>query len=54
MYSLINFFHRFYLDFSIMIIILDEFWSFVDKYPLNRAASFLPRLLFVIKLESDG
>jgi len=52
MHSLIYFCHRVYLDFSMIIIILDEYRSIVDGYTLNRATSFLPRVLFVVKLEN--
>ena len=54
MMTLIHFILRFYLDCLFVIIILYEMWGIVKRYPLDRATSLLPRVLFVIELESYG
>ena len=48
------FVHWVNLDFSIVVIVLDEYRGIVDKCPLDRAARLLPRLLLVIELEGDA
>ena len=54
MQSLISFVLRLNLDFHCVFIIRDEYRGIVDKCALNRAANLLPRLLFVVELESYG
>jgi hypothetical protein len=54
MYSSIRFFLGLDRNFSKIFIILDEYRCIVDECPLDRAASLLPRLLFVVELESHG
>ena len=52
MKSLIRFVHRPDLDLSAVFIILHKYRGVVDEYALNRTASLLPGLLFVIELEN--
>ena len=52
MKSFIGFVLRFNLDFLSVLIVLDECWGIVDKCARNRAANLLPRVLFVVELES--
>ena len=52
MHSLIRFFLRLDRNFAVIFIILYEDRGIVDECPLDRATLFLPRLLFVVKLES--
>ena len=52
MKSFIGFFLWFDLDCPSVVIILDEYRGIVDKCALNRAANLLPRVLFVVELES--
>jgi len=52
MKSLISFVLRFNLDFLSVFIILDEYRGTANKCSVNRAANLLPRVLFVIELES--
>jgi len=52
MQSFISFVLRLNLDFLAVLIILDEYRGIVDKSALNRAANLLPRMLFVVELES--
>ena len=51
MQSSVLFVLRLDLDFSIVVIIRDEYRGIVDKCSLDRATRLLPRLLFVIELE---
>ena len=52
MQSLIHFVMRLNLDCLFVIIVLDESRGIMDKCTLNRAANLLPRVLFVVELES--
>jgi len=52
MKSFIGFVLRFNFDLFPVLIILDKYWSIADKCPLNRAANLLPRMIFVVELES--
>ena len=52
--SFISFLQRLNLDFHSELIILDEYRGIMDKCALNRAANLLPRVLFVVELESYG
>ena len=54
MQSFIGFVLRFNLDFTSALIISDECWGVADKCALNRTANLLPRILFVVELESYG
>ena len=54
MKSFISFVLRLNLNFPSVLIILDKYWGIVDKCTLNIAANLLPRLLFVVELESYG
>ena len=54
MQSFISFVLRFNLDLLSVFIILDEYRGVADKCALNRAANLLPRVLFVVELESYG
>ena len=51
-HSTILFVLRLNLNFSIVFIIFDEYRGIIDKYPLDRATRFLPRLTLVVELES--
>jgi hypothetical protein len=46
------FFLRLNRDLTIIFIIYDELRSVVDEYPLIRTAGLVPRVLFVVELES--
>ena len=52
MKSLVSFVLRFNLDFLSVLIIGDECRGIEDKCALNRAANLLPRVLFIVELES--
>jgi hypothetical protein len=52
MESFIGFVLRFNLNFLYVLMIRDEYRGIVDKCALNRAASLLPRVLFVVELKS--
>ena len=52
--SFIGFVLRLNLDFHLELVILDEYRGIMDKCALNRAANLLPRVLFVVELESYG
>ena len=52
MQSFIGFVLRFNLDFLSVLIIGDECRGIEDKCALNRAANLLPRVLFIVELES--
>ena len=52
MRSFIHFVFRLDLDFPAIFLILNEYRGIMYKCSLNRAARFLPRLLFVVELES--
>ena len=52
MQSLIHFVLWLNLNFLSFLIIFDKCRSVVDKCTLNRAANLLPRVLFVVELES--
>ena len=54
MQSFIGFVLRFNLDLHSFLIKLDENRGIADKSALNGAANFLPRVLFVVELESYG
>jgi len=54
MQSFISFVLRLNLDFHCVFIIRDEYRGVVDKCALNGAANLLPRVLFVVELESYG
>jgi len=54
MQSFIGFILRFNLNFLSMLIIGDENRSISDQCTLNGATNLLPRVLFVVKLESHG
>ena len=54
MEAFIGFFLRLNLDLLSVLIILDEYRGIVDKCTLDRAANLLPRVLFVVELESYG
>jgi len=54
MQSLIRFILRFNFNFQCVLIILYEYRCIADKCSLNRAANLLPRIFFVIELESYG
>ena len=53
MQSSVLFVLRLDLDFSIVVIIRDEYRGIVDKCSLDRATRLAPRLHFVIELEGD-
>jgi len=40
------------LDISSVLIIRDKYWGIPDECALDKAANFLPRMLFVVELES--
>jgi len=52
--SLIGFGLGLHRNFQGVVIVLHEYWGIVNKCTLNRAARLLPRLLFVVELESYG
>ena len=52
MQTFILFVFRFYLNFPVMIIVLHKLRGIVDECALDRTARFLPRLFFVVELES--
>jgi len=52
MQSFIGFVLRLDLNFLSVLIILDEYRGIADKCALNRATNLLPRVLFVVELES--
>jgi len=52
MQSFVGFFLRSNLNFFSMLIIRHEYRGIADKCTLNRATNLLPRVLFVVKLES--
>jgi hypothetical protein len=54
MQSFIGFVLRFYLDFHSVLIILDEYRGIADKCAINGATNLLPRVLFVVQLESHS
>jgi len=54
MQSFISFVLRLDLDLLYVLVIVDEYRSITDKCALNGAANLLPRLLFVVDLESYG
>ena len=54
MHSFIRFVLRINLDFSSALIIRHKSWGIPDKCALNKAASFLPRMLFGVELESHN
>jgi hypothetical protein len=54
MKSFICFIMWFNLNCLFLIIIIHEVWGIVNKYPLYRATDLLPRVLFVVELESYG
>ena len=51
MESFLLFVLRFNLDRSFVIIIFNEYRGIVDERTLYVATSFLPRLLFIVKVE---
>jgi hypothetical protein len=54
MKSFIGFILWFDLKYASVLIILDKCRCFVDKCALDRATNLLPRVLFVVELESYG
>ena len=52
MQSFIHFVLRLNLYVLSVLIIRDEYWGIPEKCALDRAANLLPRLLFVVELES--
>ena len=52
MQSFIHFVLRLNLDISSVLIIRNEYWGIPDECAIDRAADLLPRLLFVVELES--
>ena len=54
MQSFLHFVLRLNLDYPSVLIILNEYRGIADKCALNRAANLLPRVLFVVNLESYG
>jgi len=54
MKSFIGFVLRLNLDFHSVLIILNEYRGIVDKSALNGAANLIPRVLFVVELESHA
>ena len=52
--SFIGFVLRFDLDSLSVLIVRDEYRCIADKCTLNRTANLLPRVMFVVELESHG